>query len=219
MKADDLAPALRGFGPIGLLALGAIYLGNALFIPLSALLVLVWAWRSRTPWRELGLARPASWAAAIVGGVLFGVGLKLVMKAVVLPLLGAPATNGAFQFLVGNTAALPAMLFMVIVGAGFGEEVLFRGFLFERLGKLFGPRRGTPLAIVLLTAIWFGLEHYSLQGVPGVQQATLFGLVWGAIRARTGSIWMLAVAHAAFDVTAVAIIYWDLETTVAHWVF
>jgi hypothetical protein len=27
------------------------------------------------------------------------------------------------------------------------------------------------------------------------------------------------VAHAAFDVTAVAIIYWDLESEVAHWFF
>ena len=31
------------------------------------------------------------------------------------------------------------MLFAVIVGAGFGEETVFRGYLFERLGKLFGP--------------------------------------------------------------------------------
>ena len=26
----------------------------------------------------------------------------------------------------------------MIVGAGFGEETIFRGYLFERLGKLFG---------------------------------------------------------------------------------
>jgi hypothetical protein len=35
----------------------------------------------------------------------------------------------------------------------------------------------------------------------------------------TGRIWVLVVAHAAFDVTAVAIIYWNLESTVAHLVF
>lgn len=26
-------------------------------------------------------------------------------------------------------------------------------------------------------------------------------------------------AHAAFDLTALALIYWDLETDVAHWFF
>jgi hypothetical protein len=27
------------------------------------------------------------------------------------------------------------------------------------------------------------------------------------------------IAHAAFDLTALAIIYWDLETAVAHFIF
>jgi len=40
--------------------------------------------------------------------------------------------------------------------------------------------------------------------------------VFGVIFAATGQIWMLMCAHAAFDLTAVAIIYWNLETAVAH---
>jgi len=47
----------------------------------------------------------------------------------------------------------------------------------------------------------------------------LTGLVFGTIFAVTGRIFMLMVAHAAFDLTALAIIYWDLETKVAHLVF
>ncbi len=72
---------------------------------------------------------------------------------------------------------------------------------------------------MLLTAAWFGLAHYSLQGAAGVEQATIVGLVYGAIFARTGRLWMLIAAHAAFDLTALAIIYWDLEADVAHLVF
>jgi len=30
---------------------------------------------------------------------------------------------------------------------------------------------------------------------------------------------MLMVAHAAFDVVAVALIYWNLEPRIAHWFF
>jgi hypothetical protein len=30
---------------------------------------------------------------------------------------------------------------------------------------------------------------------------------------------MLMIAHAAFDLTALALIYWNLETKVAHFVF
>jgi len=34
-----------------------------------------------------------------------------------------------------------------------------------------------------------------------------------------GRIFMLMCAHAAFDLVAYALIYWELETRVAHWVF
>ena len=45
------------------------------------------------------------------------------------------------------------------------------------------------------------------------------GLVFGTIFSITGRIWMVMCAHAAFDLTAIAIIYWNLEAAVAHLVF
>src|SRR6185503_445907 len=212
---EQTAERLRGFGPVGVLALLVILAGNLLFVPLSALLVLVWAWRSGTPWHELGFVRPVHWPRTVAIGLAFGIALKLVMKAIVMPLLGAPPINAAYQHLVGNTAALPVMLYLVIVGAGFGEETLFRGYLFERLGKLLRPGVWSQALIVGLTAIFFGAVHYAAQGTPGVEQATIVGLVFGTIFAITGRIWMLMVAHAAFDLTALAIIYWGWERAVA----
>ena len=214
-----LAFGLRGFGPLGILAIVVILLGNALVIPLSALLILAWVRLSHTPWREIGYGRPTSWLRAIVVGIGFGIAFKLTMKAVVMPLLGAEPVNPAYHYLAGNRAAIPYTLYAMIVGAGFGEETSFRGFLFERLGKLFGHGVRAKTLIVLLTSILFGLAHYSVQGLTGTEQATIVGLVFGTIFARTGRIWMLMFAHAAFDLTAYAMIYWDLETRVAHLVF
>jgi membrane protease YdiL (CAAX protease family) len=216
---DRLAAKLRGFGPIGILAFIAILAGNSLVVPLSPVLVLLWAWRSRTPWRELGFVRPRSWVRTVLAAVAFGIAFKLAMKAIVMPLLGADPINHAYHYLAGNTAALPAILFLVTIGAGFGEEAVFRGYLFERLGKLFGTGAGAKAAIVLLTSAWFAAAHYPEQGVAGVEQAAITGLVFGTIFARTGRLWTLIFAHAAFDVAAVAIIYWDAESTIAHLVF
>lgn len=217
---DPLAERLRGFGPLGILAIVVILLaGNYPLVPLSAVLVLVWVWRSRTPWRDIGYVQPRSWIGAFAVGIIFGFGFKLLMKAVVMTLLGAPAINQAYHYLAGNRAALLPAIYSMIVVAGFGEETLFRGFMFERLGKLFGTGVWARALIVLLTSVWFGLAHYSVQGFPGVEQATIFGLVFGTIMAVTGRIVMLMVAHAAFDLTALAIIYWDLETRVATMIF
>jgi len=216
---DAFARQLRGFGPIGILAILVILSGNGIVAPLSAVLVLLWAKRSHTPWREIGFVRPASWLRSVIIGVVLGVSLKFMMKAIVMPLLGADPINQAYHYLVGNTAALPGMLFAVIVGAGFGEETLFRGYLFERLGKLFGATVAARIAIVLLTSAFFGIVHYPVQGVAGVQQAAIVGLVFGTIFAARGQLFMLMCAHAAFDLTALAIIYWDREAEIAHLVF
>jgi membrane protease YdiL (CAAX protease family) len=213
---DRLAASLRGFGPLGLLAIVVVLSGNAVFVPLSAILALVWARLARVSLHELGFVWPQRWVRTILGGVVFGVALKLFMKSVVMPLFGADPVNQAFRYLAGNTAALPWVLYAVTVGAGFGEETIFRGFAFERLRRLLGTSAAATVVIVAFTAVWFGAEHYSLQGLAGVQQATVVGLVFGAVFATTRRLPMLIVAHAAFDVTAVALIYWELETAVAR---
>ena len=216
IESDRFAARLRGFGPLGLLAILIIVAGNVVVIPLSAVLVLVWARWSRTPWEEIGYVRPKSWIGDLAIGIVFGSALKLVMKSVVMPLLGADPINQAYHFLAGNSAAIPSTLYLMIIGAGFGEETLFRGYLFERLSKIFGRSVSARVAIVLLTSAGFGLVHYPVQGLAGAQQAAIFGLVFGTIFATKGRLWMLMCAHAAFDLTAYAIIYWDLESTVAH---
>jgi membrane protease YdiL (CAAX protease family) len=216
---DDVAARLRGFGPVGILAMLAIVAGNLIVAPLSAVLVLAWVHRSRTPWRDIGYVRPRSWIGDALIGIVFGSALKLLMKAVVMPLLGADPINQTYHYLVGNRAALPGMIFAVTVGAGWGEETVFRGYLFERLGRLFGHGRGAKAATVLVTAVLFGLAHHLEQGRTGVQQGLIVGLVFGTIYAIAGRLWMLMWAHAAFDLTALAIIYWDLETEVARLIF
>lgn len=216
---DLLAERLRGFGPIGIAAFLLIIAGNLVFVPLSAVLVFLWAWRSRTPWKEIGYVRPRSWPKTIAIAVALGAAFKLLMKTMVMPLLGAPALNAAYHHLAGNTAALPGMILAVILAAGVGEETVFRGYLFERLGKLFGPGIPAKVAIVALTTAWFGLGHYHDQGLPGVEQALFTGAAFGSVFAVTKRIWPLIFAHAAFDLAALAIIYWDVESALAHLVF
>ena len=217
---DRFAADLRGFGPVGLGAILVIFLGAIVASGWGAgLLVLLWAYRSRTPWRELGFAPQKGWPLTIAGGVLFGAALKLLHKSVILPLLGIEPVNPVYHFLVGNTLALPGMVFTVLVSAAFGEETFYRGYLFERIGKLLGGGARSKLVALVVSSSLFGAAHLVDQGRNGAVQAVIVGLVFGGIFAVTGRLWFLMIAHAAFDLTAVAIIYLDLETRVAHWFF
>jgi membrane protease YdiL (CAAX protease family) len=222
---DSLGAAqLRGFGPLGIVAIVLILFGGnyvtsgGVVIPVSTALVWAWMRLSQTPWTEIGYVKPSSWTRSAAIGTAGGICFKLLMKIVVMPLLRADPINHAFHGWVGNRTALPIAIWACLV-AGFGEETVSRGYLFERLGKLLGRGRSAKLAIVLITAVLFGLAHFQVQGLAGAEQATIVGVVFGAILAHTGRLFPLMFAHAAFDLTALAIIYWNLELKFAHLLF
>jgi uncharacterized protein len=215
---DRLASRLRGFGPLGVFAIVCIFYATWYAPPLAFLMVLVWTRLSRTPWAEIGFGRPKSWARELAIGLALGCALKLALKSVLMPLLGADPVNHAYHSLVGNRAAIPGIV-LTILFAGVGEETLFRGYLFERLTKLLGGSIGALALIVLLTSVWFGMNHFVLMGLAGAENAAIAGLVFGTIYAVTKRLWLLIAAHLAADSLAFAIIYFGLETKVAHWVF
>jgi hypothetical protein len=216
---DRFAAALRGWSLPGALAFLLIAAGVAVFMPIASVLVLLWVWLSKTPWSAIGYVRPQSWFGGALAGILLGVALKLAMKAVVMPLLGADPVNHAFAYLTGNLNALLFFAAYAVIGAGFAEETVFRGYLFERLGTLFGRSPPANILTLLLATALFGSLHYQ-QGVAGVVNATITGLVIGTIYLLNGRrLWTLMVAHASFDLAAAAMIYLNLETRVAHLVF
>jgi membrane protease YdiL (CAAX protease family) len=215
-----LKAALRGGGWVGFLVIPFVLAVTYFFgTQIGGPLVLLWAWYAKVPWGDLGFRRPKSWTLLIVGGIVAGVAEKLFSKAIMMPLLRAPDINAHFQFLVHNTHALPGMIFETIVFAGFFEEVISRGFLFERAGKLIGTSRAALVATIVLTSALFGAAHYPEQGWMGVEQAGILAILDGLIFVLTRQIWFLVVMHAAFDVVATLIIYFGFEKAIAHAIF
>lgn len=212
------AKALRGWGLVGIAAFVIVFAGALLTPPIAAALGLVWLWLSRTPLRDMGMSRPKNLAVTIVGGLLLGIAMKFLMKAVVLPLMGADPVNQTFHYLAHDRAAALDFAAYAIYGAGFAEEFFFRGYLFERLGKLFGQSTLAVVTIVILTTGLFGLAHYQ-QGPFGVVNALFTGTTVAIIFALTRNLWFVMFTHAAFDLTALAMIYYDAEPQVAHLIF
>jgi membrane protease YdiL (CAAX protease family) len=211
--SPDTAQRLRQFGPLGVVTMLAIFASSVLGFIVTAILVFVWARHSNTPLRALGFKTPP------YPGVALGVTLKLGLKSIAMPLLGAPAINQTYHYVTGNAAALPLLIGTVLINAAFGEEVFFRGYLFERLGALLGASRTALFATVLVTSGLFALAHYQDQGLPGVEQASMTGLVLGGIYAWRKEIWLPMIVHAAYDLAAVLLIYMGWEEAVARLIF
>jgi len=214
----DTAQRLREFGPLGVIAALAIVASSLAGFLITAILVLAWARHSKTPLRSLGFAPPCPPIGLLLSGLALGVLLKIGVKSIALPLLGAPAVNAPYHYLVGNAAALPWIVTTVLVSASFGEEVFFRGYLFERLGKLIGSGPIATSETIVLSAALFALGHYHDQGIPGVEQALMTGLVLGGLYAWRRQIWLPIMVHAGYDLASIAIIYFNLEEVIARMV-
>ena len=216
---DRFAAPLRGFGVLGVAAFVLIFAGALVFMPIAAILILLWVWLSKTPWRDVGLSRPKSWVGGLLVGILLGIGLKFAMKAVVLPYLGAPPVNATFHYIAGNPAEALGFAVYAIFGAGFAEELFFRGYLFERSAKLFGTGAlATALTVIIVTA-FFAAAHWQ-QGWFGMVNAGFTGLAVAFVfLVCRRKLFVPIVMHAAFDLTALWMIYNDLEPKIAHLVF
>lgn len=218
-SAQDWRGKLSGTGPVGASGVVVVFLGMLLLTPIvGSILVLIWARVARVPFSEIGFVRPPSWLRSVVYGVFLGVGLKLAMKALVLPALGAEAVNQRYHFVQGNLQAALGLAAYGLVAA-FTEETLFRGYLFERIGAWLGKEwLGATAAVVLSSAV-FGILHFQ-QGRLGITNATIVGLVTGVVYlANKRRLFLLMVAHATFDIASFVIIYFGLEQTLGTLIF
>lgn len=77
------------------------------------------------------------------------------------------------------------MSVLIFVLAGLGEELVWRGYALPRVAALLGDGWAAWLAALLLVNVGFGLAHL-YQGLPGVIEATVGGIAYGALYLATG---------------------------------
>lgn len=160
-----------------------------LLLLLSLPLRLQRAWGARHPWRRLGLTGgdPAAGGQGPVLGLLQGV---LLAAALLAPVVGVLLLGGQAQWRGTISPALLANGLALLLGVGFAEELLFRGWLWGEL-ELQMPRQRAQG----LQALLFALVHpwYRLPPFPGLALLgglTLLGLALARLRRRqNGNLW------------------------------
>lgn len=163
-------------------------------------------------WGQLGFALPDSWALTILLAAVAYFVTILTIGLVTEPLADSlKLPPSAFHRLGELNGNLPYLLFMIVVigwgAAAFGEELLFRGFVLNRLQASFGGGSFSLVLAVLVQALLFALGHFYL-GWRGVMNAVTVGLVFGTFYTVSGgSLWPLIIAHGLIDTISMYALY------------
>lgn len=192
-------------------SLGAGYLNPILGIPAALLVVWVLSWSAGWGWADLGFRRPVSWTWTVVGALLFAAVMQLLSWKVLLPLLEWAGVElpdfSSFAAIRGNLPMLLMYLGVSWTTAGFGEEIIWRGFLLPRTARLLGESRAGWAAALLLTSVGFGFLHF-YQGITGIVLTGVIGFFLGAIYLVAGkNLWPAILAHGAMDTIAFLLLY------------
>ncbi|MBA6315678.1 CPBP family intramembrane glutamic endopeptidase [Cellulophaga baltica] len=125
-------------------------------------------------------------------------------------LTGVPIDYSSFKQLEGNLPSCLIALLVVWATAGFGEEIIFRGYFMRQFVKFFGDSKVSIILNIVLFACFFGFMH-SYQGITGQLVAGFVGSLLALIfYLRKYDLWFIITVHGFFDTFALICIYFGL---------
>ena len=160
---------------------------------------------------SLGFRRPSRWATVPLW-VLAIFAAFVAAQALVPTLIGlmfeVPQPDlSRYDSLRGNLSAALLMALLLPLAAAIPEEIVYRGFLINRLEQLFGDGPSAATMAVVCQAAIFGSVHFQW-GLGGVLFATIMGAVWGTAFLLCGrNLWIVILAHSLAHLALVAQLY------------
>jgi CAAX protease family protein len=165
----------------------------------------------RVPWKQIGFTRYRTWATTLLLGIAYGLGLELfdlfAKQPLLTRLLRKPPDLSSFSAVRGNLKFALVMIALIWLLAAFGEELVYRGYLMNRIADLgAGTRTAWIVSLFLVSAI-FGLSHYQ-QGFTGIIEEGSDGLILGLIYlSYRRNLAIPIVAHGVCDTIDIALLF------------
>jgi hypothetical protein len=165
----------------------------------------------RIQWNQIGFTRYRTWARTILIGIACGVGLELFdlfgKQPLLTRLLGKPPDLSNFAAVRGNLKFALVMIALLWILAAFGEELVYRGYLMNRVADLGRGTRIAWIVSILLVSGLFGFAHYA-QGLTGIIEEGSDGLILGLIYlACRRNLAVPIVAHGVCDTIDIGLLF------------
>ena len=168
-------------------------------------------WLRGLSWHDGGLRRSEAWwkvaTKAMVAALLIAIVVNLVAAPFVQRVVGGSANNSRFANIRGNFATLLGWLSVAWTLAAFGEEMIFRGYLMNRLADLIGRMRTGWVISLFGSSLIFGLGH-GYQGPAGIINTATIGLLLGTLYLiNRRNLWVNIICHGLIDSISLITLY------------
>jgi membrane protease YdiL (CAAX protease family) len=205
-----LTKPLVGDDPI--LKQAAVWIANIL------MLIIVWIGLELRgeSWKDFGLGfKSVTWSEGMKMFLLsllvfvLAVAGFIIGSIVMANITGIPesANMSGYDYLKDNIGMLLLTLGGVYIVSSFGEEVVYRAFLINRISELGQGKKKATIIAVVLSSIIFGLVHYEW-GPMGIVQTGFMGLAMGICYIKLKKrLWILILAHAYMDTILMVQVY------------
>lgn len=205
------------FIPMALFIYAQEQLDNPLFSAVGRIFLIFLAFwtigRRGNVAKQVGLTRPKGLIkTALIGVALMIVGIIVsgIMDQIISVLPGFSSSGSdlsRFENLEGNLPLLIFWLINIWTTIAFGEELIWRGFLTNRLESIFSFGRFQDSVVFVVSATMFGLAH-SYQGLYGIAITGFIGLIYViAYRLLGRNLWALVIAHGLNDTLSIIMLY------------
>ena len=177
--------------------------------------LLLVAWISlrlrRIQWKQIGFTRYRTWVTTLLLGIAFGVGLELFdlfgKQPLLTRLLGKPPDLSNFPAVRGNLKLALIIIALIWIIAAFGEELVYRGYLMNRIADLGRGTRAAWIVSLFLISALFGFSHYQ-QGITGMIEEGSDGLILGLMYlGYRRNLAIPIVAHGVCDTIDIALLF------------
>lgn len=162
-------------------------------------------------WRSVGLIRNRSWPITLALGVAARLLMEtfelFVSQPLLIRLTGKQPDLSDFQALHGSVKLLSLGLALTWSLAAFGEEMVWRGYLMNRVAGLGKYTRRAWFVSLIAVNVAFGYAH-SYQGITGIIDEGLMGVLLGLFYLGTGgNLSVPIIAHGVADTVDLLLIF------------